>query len=192
MKHYLFSLIVFSLFACNSGSDQQAKNDPPKEEKVSKPADDDFATLEKKLESDSMNMDLRASLAAAYYAGGQPEKAASHYLKVYKQDKKNFQALVNLGNIYYDIHQDDHAIEFYEKALEMDPGNMNVKCDLATSYSNINKNKKAIQLLRDNIKVDAHHVKSHYNLSVILRKDGNAKEADQELEIYNSLTANQK
>lgn len=150
---------------------------------------DEFTLLEKKLEQDSLNTELRELLATKYYAGGVLDKAAYHFLNIYQHDNKNLIALSNLGNIYYDSQQNDQAIAFYNGALEIDVKNIDMRCDLATCYSRINKNKKAIQLLRENIQTNADHGKSHYNLSVILKQTGNTKEAESEMNIYKNLTS---
>lgn len=149
----------------------------------------DLSLFEKKFEADSTNYELRAMLASNYYLAGVLDKAAYHFLKVYEHDKKNLDALSNLGNIYYDAQQDDKAIQFYEKALEIDPKNINMRCDLATCYGNINKLKKAIQILRENIIMDNNHAQSHHNLSVFLTKNGNLKEAEEEMKIYQNLSS---
>jgi hypothetical protein len=40
--------------------------------------------------------------------------------------------------------------------------------------------------------MNATHAKTHHNLSVILQKNGNTKEAEEEMKIYKSLTATDK
>lgn len=170
--------------SCNS-STEKSKESVSTEVQAS----DEFALMEKKLESDSLNAELRTMLAVRYYSAGKLENAAFHFLEVYRQNPKNLSALTNLGNIYYDSQQDDKAIEFYEKALVLDPQNINIKCDLATCYSNVNKFKRAVDLLKENTKQDPRHVKSHYNLSIILKKSGDVKGAEEELKIYKSLAA---
>lgn len=148
--------------------------------------------LENKLIQDSLNIELRAILAANYYSAGELTKAAYHYLIISGQNHKNIDALKNLGNIYYDSHEDDKAIQFYERALQIEPENINMKCDLATCYSRINKLKKATEILRSNIKADPKHAQSHHNLSVILDQSGQKKEAAEEMKIYKEITEGKK
>jgi tetratricopeptide (TPR) repeat protein len=183
----VFAAFSLSFYSCHSN--QENTSDVSS---AGNPADNEFNLMEKKLDQDSTNIELRNLLASRYYSAGKLNNAAFHYLKIYEQDHKNFSALFNLGNIYYDSQQDDKAIEYYEKAMDVDSTNINIRCDLATCYSNINKMKKAIDMLRGNIKMDARHEKSHYNLSVILRKSGDIKGADKEMEIYKTLTSGKK
>ena len=111
---YCLSLILFiSVASCNSDSPSNVK---PKESEAAKPKDE-LAELEAKLAVDSTNIELRNLLATRYYSNGQLEKAAYHFIEIYKQDNNNLNAITNLGNIYYDDHQDAKAIEFYEKAI---------------------------------------------------------------------------
>ncbi len=178
--------ISFSVFAaCNSEQERKIPDAPAVEQPVN-----DFALLEEELSKDTSNIEMRTMLATRYYSSGDLIKAAYHFLKIYNQDPKNYAALTNLGNIYYDSQQDIKAIEFYEKALAIDPADINIRCDLATCYSNVNKMKKAKQILEENIRIDARHSKSHHNLSVILRKNGDIERADKELAIYKSLSGN--
>ena len=178
--------ISFSVFAgCKSEQERKVPDTPAVDQPLN-----DFALLEEELSKDTSNVEMRTMLATRYYSSGDLIKAAYHFLKIYNQDPKNYVALTNLGNIYYDSQQDIKAIEFYEKALAIDPADINIRCDLATCYSNVNKMKMAIQILEGNIRMDARHSKSHHNLSVILRKNGEIERADKELAIYKSLSGN--
>ena len=67
------------------------------------------------------------------------------------------------------------ALRSFEKALELDPKNIDMRCDLATCYMNINKLKKSIKLLKENIAMNPKHEKSHHNLSVILKQNGDSR-----------------
>lgn len=149
--------------------------------------DSEIASLENSLKQDSLNLKTRLMLASRYYGKGDLQKALDNYGLVYMKDPTNLVALTNMGNIFYDTHQDDRAIEFYEKAVEIDSLNIDIRCDLATSYSNVNRMKKAIQILKKNIEMNPQHLKSHYNLSVILKRSGDTKGADAEMKIYRSL-----
>ncbi|HXC06233.1 MAG TPA: hypothetical protein VNZ86_15855 [Bacteroidia bacterium] len=191
LHRYSFSaLLVTSLIlgSCTSSTEVK-KNDSALP--MLKPVDE-ITALESSLAKDSSNKELKLELASRYYAAGDLVKASVLYNKVYQQDTKNLIAITNLGNIAYDNHQDDRAISYYEKSLNLDNTNLDVRCDLATSYSNINKLNKAIEMLRENIKLDPNHQKSHYNLSVILKKKGENKEAEEEMKIYASLSAPKK
>lgn len=186
---------VSFVFSCNTNQEEKNDNLPKQASstlaEMQKPSVD-FSVLEKKLELDPQNIELRISLASNYYAAKELDKAEYHFLKVYALDKKNIPALNSLGNIYYDSQENDKAIEFYEKTLEIDKMNINVRCDLAVCYSRINKIKKAVAILKENIKIDSRHEKSHYNLSVLLKRIGKLKEADEEMKIYNTLTSSTK
>lgn len=184
--------VSFTLPSCNSNGEKQRDTSvtqtiPPSA--VTQTPSSDLALLEKKFQQDSQNVELRNMLAANYYAAGMLEKAAYHFTKVYERDNINLIALSNLGNIYYDVQQNDKAIEFYEKALALDSENIDMRCDLATCYGRINRVKKAIQILKENIKMNADHVKSHHNLSVWLKQNGDIKEADAEMKIYQTLNS---
>ena len=186
LPRFFIGILFISFFAaCNSEQERKVQNTAAVEQPVN-----DFAILEEELSKDTSNVEMRTMLATRYYSSGDLIKAAYHFLKIYNQDPKNYVALTNLGNIYYDSQQDIKAIEFYEKALAIDPTDINIRCDLATCYSNVNKMKMAIQILEENIRIDARHSKSHHNLSVILRKNGDIERADKELAIYKSLSGN--
>ncbi len=196
VKFPLGILITVSfLFSCSSKHEKE--NNRGSVEKRSILAEvksplDDFIELEQKLRKDSLNIELRTLLASNYYVSKELDKAAYHFLIIYELDHKNLAALSNLGNIYYDSQEDDKAIEFYEKSLEIDSKNVNLRCDLAVCYSRINRLKKAIQILKENIKIDERHEKSHYNLSVLQKLEGNFEESDQEMKIYNTLISSSK
>lgn len=179
--------LSFLFASCNSNQEKKSENTTE-----NKSPSADFSQMEKKLEQDSLNIELRTAVAAQYYASGQLEKAANHFLRVINQDKKNLPALTNLGNIYYDSHQDDKAIEYYERAVEIDSMNIDMRCDLATCYSNINLLKRSIKILKDNIKINPLHAKSHHNLAVILKRNNENAEADKEMKIYESLISEKK
>jgi tetratricopeptide (TPR) repeat protein len=188
MKKILFyslSLaLLLSIVACNSDSQSNIKT---KETEKAKPIDE-FAELEGKLAADSTNIELRNLLATRYYSTGQLEKAAYHFIEIYKQDNSDLNAITNLGNIYYDDHQDAKAIEFYEKAIKVDSTNINIRCDLATCYSNLSNYKMAIKILKHNSEIDPRHAKSHYNLSIMYNRIGDKVNAEKELKTYQTLT----
>lgn len=194
-----FSIFILAacgivLFSCNS--DAEKKNDTSVAQTNRTTAEtqipNEILQLEKQVEQDSQNVELRTTLAASYYKAGVLDKAAFHFLKLYEKDNNNLIVLSNLGNIYYDAQQDDKAIDFYEKALVLDPNNIDMRCDLATCYGRINRMKKAIQILKENIKMDASHEKSHHNLAVWLKQNGNTEEAEAEMNIYTTLAAGKK
>lgn len=195
-KFIFVALCTISFISCNSK--EEKKNEPSVQQtnnsSMVTPSNPsiDLSGMESKFARDSNNYELRAMLASNYYAAGVLDKAAYHFLKVYEHDNKNLIALSSLGNIYYDSRQDDKAIMYYEKALELDPKNINMRCDMATCYSNINKLKKAIEILKENIEMDKTHAQSHYNLSVILKKNGDIKEADEQMKIYTDLKSGTK
>ncbi len=200
----LFSLGI-GLGACNTHSDSngvtngsQASNNTAATSAATSAATTEVANnsaaptseigqLEAKLATDTGNIGLRNEIGSKYYASGNLAKAAQYFGSVYQKDHKNLLAIANLGNIYYDNQQFDQAVSFYEKALELNPGDINMRCDLATSYSALNNFDKAISILKQNIKTDPNHLNSHYNLSVILKKKGDVKGSEKELETYNSL-----
>ncbi|MFI5150477.1 MAG: tetratricopeptide repeat protein [Bacteroidia bacterium] len=179
--------VCMLLSACHSSELKKNEPLPP-----APSAGGDFSALETNLAHDTGNTELRLLLASKYYAAGDLDRATDLYYQVYKKDNTIQTALINLGNIAYDRHQDDKAIAYYEKALETDSLNLDVRCDLATCYANVSKLNKAIEILRFNIRTDPNHIKSHYNLSVILQKKGELKEAEDELKIYNTLLADKK
>lgn len=184
LRSQLFILVfTITLLGCNPAKQSDTVQSSTVE------TDNDLDMMEKDLSSDSLNNELRTLLATNYYSKGELDKAAYHFLKVYKQSEKDFVALSNLGNIYYDNHQDAKAIEFYEKALLVEPQNINLRCDLATCYSNTGNYDRAIQILKENIKINARHEKSHHNLSVILLKNGDSAGSEKEKKIYEELMA---
>jgi tetratricopeptide (TPR) repeat protein len=188
----IFFVVGFISYSCRTNEEKKKESSveqPVNTGKEKESPSNDLTLLEDSLKHDSLNINLRNQLASKYYSTGELDKAALHFLKIYKLDNKNLIALSNLGNIYYDNQQDDKAIQFYEKALAIDPGNISMKCDLATCYSRINKPQKAIQILRENIKSDSNHRQSHYNLSVILRQIGKISEAETEMKKYESLNS---
>ena len=190
---YSFSFLCaagLTFLSCNSNESKKTDNSNTQTNNntVETPAYDN-AWYEKTLVHDSLNIELRTTLAANYYTSKESDKAIYHFLKIYKIDNKNLTALTKLGNLYYDTQQNEKAIEFYEKAIAIDNKNIDMRCDLATSYLGINKLEKAIQILKENIKMHYNHEKSHHNLSVILRQSGRIKEADEEMKIYNQMTA---
>ncbi len=186
----------FTFFSCNRSEDKKddkASTTPDYlKQPDQKPLPPELVMAEKKFEADTTNYDARMALAAACYNAGALDKAIFHFTKVYEHDNKNLIALTNLGNVYYDVKQDDKAIDYYEKALELDPKNIDMRCDLATCYMNINKLKKAIKLLKENIEINPKHEKSHHNLAVILKQNGDLKESEDEMKIYESLKTNKK
>jgi tetratricopeptide (TPR) repeat protein len=141
------------------------------------------------LKTDSLNAGLRKDLAFSYYANKDYDKAVYHLLILHRLDKKNTDVLVTLGNIYYDTQQDKKAIEFYEKALRLEKWNYNVRCDMATCYRRIKQPDIATRLLKENITMNFSHAQSHYNLSVILKENGNLTAADEEMAIYQKLNS---
>lgn len=189
---YVFFLICFVFFSCNSSHDPTITYNSGAKENgtpIQTPIDptDYFSATEKQLETDSLNIDLRTSLAATYYSGKNYQMAIHHFSKVQQLDKNNFVVLVSLGNIYYDIQQYENAIVFYERALKIDDKNINVRCDLATCYLGINLSEKAIKILKENINMDYNHVQSHYNLSIAYKHIGKDKEAKEAMELYNKI-----
>lgn len=184
----LLCLLAVGFTACNSGSVKSTTTTVANDASKPKSETDE---LEAKVLADSTNIEVRTLLATKYYTGGILDKAAYHFIIIYQQDTNNLNALVNLGNIYYDSQQNEKAIEFYEKALRNNSNNINLRCDLATCYSNVTEHKKAIDMLRGNIKIDPRHAKSHYNLSVILKRTGDDLGAAKEMKEFELLNKGQ-
>lgn len=192
--------VSITFLACNNNSSEEKKSDISATNPVTsapaapaeQPVPAQLLEMEKKFAADTNDYQMRLMLANNYYSLNMLPKAEQHFLKVYEHDNRNMIALTNLGNLYYDTKQDEKAIAFYEKALEIDKNNVNMRCDLATCYLNINKQKKAIKILRENIALDPKHEKSHYNLSVMLKQNGDLKEADEQMKIFEQLKANRK
>ena len=129
--------IFLSLLSCNSGQQKEKKiheHYSQTEGNIDNTTGIDLVAFEKLLEKDSLNIELRMTIAANYYSIKEYNKAVDHFLIVNEIDKKNLPALISLGNLYYDTQQNDKAIEFYERALELDHENLNVRCDMATCY----------------------------------------------------------
>lgn len=181
-------LMTFFFSACNSNQ-QTEKNNQNKGSIGNTDAfsADSFAFYENILINDSLNTELRTALASNYYADKNFKKAINHLLIVCQIDDKNIESFILLGNIYYDVEQNENAIEYYEKALALDDKNVDVRCDLATCYLNIEKPEQACALLKQNIAIDNNHAQSHHNLSVVYTQLGKAKEAEDEMKIYNNL-----
>ena len=182
MKHKLIAVIFcaagLAFFSCNRTEKKEEAAATTKKDSIPAAqvaANKEMELQEKKYAADTTNYDNRTMLAAAYYNAGAIDKAIYQFTKVVDHDSKNVMALGNLGNIYYDVKQDDKAIEYYERALELDPKNIDMRCDLATCYMNINKLKKAIKLLKENIEINPKHEKSHHNIAVILKQNGDLK-----------------
>jgi Tfp pilus assembly protein PilF len=183
-----FIALIFTLSACDSnkpvvpeGIDNVANHD------AGGFPSDSFAYYENILMKDSMNVELRLALATNYYSERLFEKAIDHLLKVVRMENNNLEALITLGNVYYDAGQNDNAVVYYEKVLQLDPRDVNVRCDLATCYLNMKQPEKSMNLLKKNLEIDPKHAQSHHNLSVVYNQMGRAKEAEEEMKVFNSL-----
>jgi superkiller protein 3 len=184
-----------TFFSCNRTEEKKAETTTSPDylkQQDQKPLAPELIAAQKRFAADTTNYEIRTMLAVNYYSAGDMDNAIYHFNKVVEHDSKNLIALANLGNIYYDVKQDDKAIEYYEKALELDPKNIDMRCDLATCYMNINKLKKAIKILKENIEMNPKHEKSHHNLAVILKQNGDIKESEDEMKIYESLKITKK
>lgn len=187
---YIFAFCIH-LFSCNSNKVEKPEKETVQshsEDVLNTKPSDEMSTLENQIREDSLNTELRSTLASKYYSMGDLNKAEVHFLTILKQKPDNLNAKVNLGNIYYDSQKNEQAILYYEKSLLSDSKNINLRCDLATCYLRIKNYSKAIKILKKNIQMDKNHLQSHHNLSVIFKAAGNNQEADAEMAIYNKLS----
>jgi len=183
------ALSIVSFTSCNSNKQDNSKNkNSQATEMDDKSSNDSTAFYEEILAKDSLNTDLRLTLATNYYAERKFDEAIYHLIIVCKIDDKNLEAFIMLGNVYYDTDQNENAIEFYEHALDLDNKNVNVRCDLATCYLKIKKPEVALDLLKKNLSIDKNHAQTHHNLSVVYKELGKFNEAEEELMIFNKLS----
>ena len=97
--------------------------------------------LQKSLQKNSADVEVRLHLAFAYDRLGSTDEAITEYRRVTELQPNSYFAHNNLGVIYDKQGRYDEAIAAFESASRIDPNNGGAKTNLATAR----KNKAAIQ-----------------------------------------------
>jgi cytochrome c-type biogenesis protein CcmH/NrfG len=111
--------------------------------------------------------------------------------EIVKKDPKNLPAWVELGNLYFDTDQPKEAIEAYSRYLAVKPDNADVRTDMGIMYRKLGQFDKALEEFRKAAQSDPKHVKSRYNIGLVLLHDkGDIKGAVKAWEDYLKVDPN--
>lgn len=97
---------------------------------------DAIPELQKALQKNSADAEVRLHLAFAYDRLGSTEEAVAEYRQVTEVDPNNYFAHNNLGVLYDKQRIYDKAIAAFENASRIDPSNVGAKNNLVTARKN--------------------------------------------------------
>lgn len=92
--------------------------------------------LQKALQKNSADAEVRLHLAFAYDRSGSTEEAIAEYRRVLELDPNSYFAHNNIGVIYDKQGRYDEAIASFESASRIDPSNAGANANLATARKN--------------------------------------------------------
>lgn len=108
---------------------------------------------------------------------GQKEQAIESYQKSLQIDPKFARAHFNLGFMWESDGELLKAMEQYEKAVEFDPKNAKVHYNLGNVYAGLEKDEAAIDVYKKAVEIDPNYMDAFVNISILLTKNGNYKDA---------------
>lgn len=129
--------------------------------------------------------------AQIYYSEGTTELVKGRYKDALKQlieaeklDAENPKILVNLGMAYYFMKKREVAIKKIERALEIDPKNTDARLNLGSFYQENKQYTQAMANYQEALKdlIYPQHFRTHYNMALIEKQNGNIELAQVHLE----------
>lgn len=93
-----------------------------------------------------------------------------------------------IGMFYYLNERYADAIIEFKRATELNPKFKDAYFNLGTAYSALNDLDNALSSYRAVLKIDPRHAYSHWNVAVVLEKEGDIKGAVEHWEKYAALT----
>ena len=138
-KSFIFGLIVgiaisavaFIFYSNLEGPEQTATDSPMdmSEDQMIEAMRGQIAELERTVEANPDDVQMRTQLANIYYDMGEPENAVKHYQKVLELKPDSPEVLVDMGVMHRQLNNYDKALELFERAIELKP-------DLQQAYIN--------------------------------------------------------
>ena len=141
--------------------------------------------LQKSLQKNSADAEVRLHLAFAYDRLGSADEAIAEYRRVTEIQPNSYFAHNNLGVIYDKQGRYDDAIAAFESAGRIDPNNTGAKTNLATARKNkaaVQERQAQIQKVEDAAAINPKDPKASFNAARMHAHYGNRAEALQWLD----------
>lgn len=155
----VFSLLLFSIFACKNESAQKAQKTG-----YEKPMDEALVEINKKILHDSMNPSLYVDRSQYYIKNGKMEEALSSLKKAVELDSLNFFAWDNLVDIYMLTGRYLDCESAMYHLLSLDPQNASTLIKLSKYFLVIKNYDESKSYANQAIKIDKDNAQAYYVL----------------------------
>lgn len=142
----------------------------------------ELSAMEKRLESDPQNIDLKFELADKLRAQGTPEngmlmKALQLYSQILETRAEDARALLGLAEISFENGVIDKARGFYERYVVQHPEDLKASTDLGLAQLQMGDGAAAVNTLQGILKRDAKFFPAKLALALAFEVQGNKKQA---------------
>jgi len=93
--------------------------------------------LEKKLEANPMDSEIKLDLALTYSQSGKHYEAIKLYEEMLTEDRNNVEVLISIGIVYHWVGESQKALETYQKAIRLTQERPVAPEYLSLAYSNL-------------------------------------------------------
>jgi Flp pilus assembly protein TadD len=124
----------------------------------------------------------RNSLALAYQAKGQPEKATRQFLESLRLNPRSEMVYTNLSAVYRSQGKLPDAIAAGRKAIMLNPSSAAAHVNLALTYKDAGVFAESEQLFATALRLDPDSPEAHNGLGIVYASQGNYREAREEWE----------
>jgi protein O-GlcNAc transferase len=154
--------------------------------------DEAITTYKKVLEIEPENVRVHYDLGMVYSKKGMNDEAINEFRRTIEIDQNMPEAHYNLGMAYYKEGMIDMAISEYKSTLSLLPKangrkTAGVHYKLGLAYCDNERYKDAINELNKALEITPNDSRVHYQLSMVYKKIGMFKQAEEELGIYKKL-----
>lgn len=159
----------------------------------------EVARLEKLVQENPDNPDLRVQLAVFYSKARDYNKAIDQLKEALRLDESHQGALITLGDIYMEQGRYQEAVEPYTKVVELNRDNpmrfasMQLEAVyywLGVAYLELDKPQKAMEQFQEALKIAPTDADAHYQLGITYRRLDRLEEAVRSLKKATSFVPN--
>ncbi|MFC1891734.1 fused MFS/spermidine synthase [Thermodesulfobacteriota bacterium] len=124
----------------------------------------DLSTLEKALEHNPQNIQIRLQLGIRLSRSGNFHKAITQFVKVIESDPVNLDARINLGIAYMYLGNMEKSLASLFSALKLNPGSYEVHINLGMVFQKQKKWQSSIKHFKEALRLEPHSAEAYYNI----------------------------
>lgn len=136
-----------------------------------------LAYLEKQVQANPKDPQMRVDLGYTYFIKGDNTKAIRELSQVVELDKKNFNGFYNLGLVYLDENRLDEALEQFQKCIELSPRDYKGYMQKGIAYRKLKMYKDALSCLNQASKLKPGGADIIYEVGMVVEAQGDKKGA---------------